>query len=301
MNNDREQSSTVGLAAALGALLSWSLGPILIKYLTGHFDAWTQNVYRYLAASLFLFPVLWRAYRRGELPAGLWRRALVPSAFNVVMQSFWASGFYYLNPAFMSLINQSSVFWITLISLALFPEERVFMRRPFFWIGLGMAVAGAVGVILSRPDFSVTGTAKGIVYTLCASATWACYAVSSRVAFRRVATQQGFAMVCVQTLVGLAVVSAVWSNPFRGLPTEPYVWGWLVLSAIVAITLAHTCYFAAMKRLGTTIPAVLMLLVPLGVLLISRVIFGESLTRGQWIGGAVLVVGSLLATLSRRQ
>lgn len=40
----------VATLATVGALLSWSTAPIFIRYLGGHFDSWSQNLFRYLAA-----------------------------------------------------------------------------------------------------------------------------------------------------------------------------------------------------------------------------------------------------------
>jgi drug/metabolite transporter (DMT)-like permease len=122
-------------SACLGALFCWATGPILIKYLTADTDSWTQNALRYSAACLFWLPFVAANALRGAFPQRTWRRAVVPSLANIAMQSLWAAGFYYLAPAFMTLLTSTSILWVTSFSMVFFPEERSLMRSPRFWLG----------------------------------------------------------------------------------------------------------------------------------------------------------------------
>jgi len=121
--------------ACLGALSFWSLGPIFIKYLTGYMDSWTQNLLRYSVACLFWLPFLLLSIRAKSLDTRVWRRAALPAAANVVMQSLWAAAFYYIGPAFMVLLTKTNILWIAAFSLILLPEERTLIRSKHFWLG----------------------------------------------------------------------------------------------------------------------------------------------------------------------
>ncbi|HOV76665.1 MAG TPA: DMT family transporter, partial [Sedimentisphaerales bacterium] len=125
----------VATGACLGTLACWSLSPLFIKYLTGHVDSWTQNAVRYSVASLLLLPFLIHASASGGLSSKVWRRAILPSFANIAMQSLWAAGFYYIGPAFMTLLSKTSVLWVTGFSLIVFREERPLIRSPRFWAG----------------------------------------------------------------------------------------------------------------------------------------------------------------------
>jgi drug/metabolite transporter (DMT)-like permease len=153
-------------SACLAALLCWATGPILIKYLTADTDSWTQNALRYSAACLFWLPFAATMMLRGAFPQETWRRALVPSLANVVMQSLWAAGFYCLKPAFMTLLTSTSVLWVTSFSMVFFPEERSLMRSPRFWLGLGLSFTGVLGVVYFKGDFAAEGLRVGIVIAL---------------------------------------------------------------------------------------------------------------------------------------
>ena len=112
----------MGPLACLGALVFWSIGPILIKYLADYLDCWTQNALRYNTATLFLLPMLVFSMRKGTFDRRIWRMAVVPSLANVILQGLWGAMFYYLNPAFAVLLSKTHVLWIAALSMMILPE-----------------------------------------------------------------------------------------------------------------------------------------------------------------------------------
>jgi drug/metabolite transporter (DMT)-like permease len=73
-----------------------------------------------------------------------------------------------------------------------------------------------------------------------------------------------------------------------------------VISAVLCIALAHVLYYSAMRRIGATIPALVVLAEPIAVLAISHAIFGESLNILQLVFGAMLLIGAGLAIWSQQ-
>ena len=301
MSASSPRQNVIGAAAVVGALACWSIGPVFIKYLTGHFDVWSQNVYRYLAASLFLLPLLIVKIGGGKMQHTVWRRALLPAVFNVLMQTFWASSLYYVNPAFMSLLTKTSVLWTALFAMALFTEERGLLGNGVFWAGLVLSAAGVAGVILSRPDFAATGTVKGVLYVMLAAPLWSAYVVSARAAFRHTSSEVSFAVICLYTTVGLLAAALLFSRRLFVLPTGAGPWTAVVVSGTLCIGTAHVLYYMSQKRLGSTVPGIVTLASPLGVLLVSGAVLGERLLPAQWFWGAVLIAGALFAILARRR
>jgi len=72
------------------------------------------------------------------------------------------------------------------------------------------------------------------------------------------------------------------------------------MSGIIPIALAHVIFYASIKRIGTTIPSLVLLLTPFSVLALSNAIFGEKLSLGQWFSGLVLIVGAGLALWAQK-
>ena len=120
MNNHVRKFDVLATFACIGTVLFWSGGPIFIKFLTGHLDSWTQNMLRYLAACLFWLPFLLFLIKKRRVEKSVWRKALLPAVPNLAFQSLWAVGFYYIDPTFLVLLNQSSIIWIAGFSLIFF-------------------------------------------------------------------------------------------------------------------------------------------------------------------------------------
>ncbi len=281
--------------ACVSTLACWSLGPILIKYLTGYIDSWTQNFLRYSVACLFWLPFLLKAVKGRQIEPKLWRKAVVPAAANIAMQSLWAAGFYYVGAAFMVLISKSSVIWITAFSLVFFADERGLVRSKRFWLGLAFSITGVIGVIYYKQDFAASGTITGVIIAVVCAFMWALYVLSARIAFRDTDSRIGFSIISVYTVAGLFVFGIIFGRIEQCLKMGVWPWVSIVISAVTAIALGHVLYYVAMKRIGATIPALVILAQPFTVFAISRVVFGESLSSFQLLFGLVLLAGSAFA------
>ena len=284
-----------GTLAAIGALCCWSTGPIIIKYLSGYLDFWTQNFLRYSVACLFWLPFLLFSIRTKRLDTKVWRRAIVPALANIVMQSFFACAFYYIDPAFMVLLAKSSLIWIAGFSLVFFPEERTLVKSKRFWTGLALAATGVVGVLCFKEDFAATRTLTGIVLTLAMAFMWAAYTLSAKIAFKDIDSRQGFSVITIYTVVGLSALALWLGDLSRCTQMGAPRWALVVVSGITSIAFAHVLYYTAMRRIGATIPALVVLAQPFIILAISRVVFDESLNILQLLFGVILLLGSALA------
>jgi len=253
-----------GTLAAIGALCCWSTGPIIIKYLSGYLDFWTQNFLRYSVACLFWLPFLLFSIRTKRLDTKVWRRAIVPALANIVMQSF-------------------------------FPEERALTKSKRFWTGLALSAIGVVGVLCFKEDFAATRTLTGIVLTLAMAFMWAVYTLSAKIAFKDIDSRQGFSVITIYTVVGLSALALWLGDLSRCTQMGAPRWALVVGSGITSIAFAHVLYYTAMRRIGATIPALVVLVQPFIILAISRVVFGESLNVRQLLCGVILLLGSALA------
>jgi len=285
--------------ACIGALSFWALGPIFIKYLTGYLDSWTQNLLRYSVACLVWLPFLVFSIKTKRLDRKVWRRAAVPAVANVVMQSLFAYAFYYIGPAFMVLLTKSSIIWIASFSLIFFPEERALVKSKRFWSGLALSAMGVIGVMYYKEDFAADGALTGIVFALAMAFMWAVYIVSVRIAFKDIDSRHGFSVISIYTVAGLCVLALLFGRVGDCVKMGAWQWACVVISGATAIALSHTLYYSAMRRIGATIPGLVMLAQPFIVLAISYVVFRESLNVFQLLFGVVLLAGSGLAIWSQ--
>lgn len=296
MSSDRRgQIDGFGTAAILAALLCWSLGPIFIRYLTGYLDAWSQNLWRYTFAMIFWLPFLLLGIRQGRVQPIVFKRAILPAVPNIVMQCFWAWSFYFVEPGFATLLSKSSLIWIAVFSLIYFPDERPLVKSRRFWMAMFVSVAGLLMVILTKQGFATRSSLTGIVLMLSAAFAWALYTISVRICFRDIDSRIGFSVVSLYTVAGLAIMAVIFGRPARLFTLTPKPWTCVIVSGVVSISLAHTLYYGSMKRIGATIPSLVLQLQPFIVLAFSMMIFAERLTPWQWAGGVILVAGSALS------
>ena len=296
----QHRSQWAGPFAAIGALVLWSIGPILIEYLTHYLDSWTQNALRYSIAALFWLPLLMFSIQRGRFGRHVWRKAALPSLANVFMQSCWAAMFYFLNPAFAVLLTKTNVLWIAGFSLLLLPEERILFTRRRFWLGLVLALTGVFGVLYTGPEFSVVGSMTGVMLALSAAACWGVYAVLVRICFVNVNSQSGFSVVSLYTAAGLWLAAVCFGHISQCLSLSLNLWLILTISGIISIAIAHVLFYAAVRRMGATLPGLVILVQPFLVLLMSHLVFGESMSLIQLLFGVVLTSGAACAIWAQK-
>ena len=237
---------------------------------------------------------------KGRLEPGLWKRALVPLGPNVIMQSFWTFCFYVSAPAFAVLLTKTSVLWIAGISLVIFPAERALARSRFFWLGLILSLLGLCGVLLSGASPGVDSSVKGVVVPLINALFGAAYVVSVRACLNHVDARLSFAVVSLYTAALLWVPAIFWGNPAECLTMGRSTWFYLILSAVICIALGHVAFYAAMRRMGATLPALTILVQPFTVLLGSHFLFEETMNSRQVACGVVLLAGAAFAILAQR-
>ncbi len=295
MNNSVRKFDALATLACIGTLILWSIGPNFIRFLTGYLDSWTQNLLRYLAACLFWLPFLIFAFKKKRVNKDLWRRALLPAVPNIAMQSLWTAGFYYIDPAFFVLLNKSSLIWVAGFSLIFFIDERPLLKSNRFWLGIALSAIGVIGVLVFKEDFATTKTITGVVIALVTSIMWALYTISVKIALKDIDSRVGFSVISIYTLFGLCVLAMIFGRPTDCFEMSAWPWACVIISGISAIGLGHVLYYVAIKRIGATIPALVILSQPFIVFAISNVLFGEFLNRFQWLFGIILIVGSALA------
>lgn len=297
---DTAKQRRVGTLACLSTLMLWSLGPNFIKYLSDYLDSWTQNCLRYSVAFLVCTPLFYQSVKRGALTRDVCKRALLPAAANVTMQSLWAAMFYHLNPALGVLLTKTNVLWVAAFSMLLIPAERVLLRSPRFWLGFGLSVTGLIGVVSLKETFTASASGRGIAMAIGAAFFWSVYTLAVKIRLHHVDSKTSFSIISLFTALGLWIVAACFGDIGDCLSLRPKTWLILVISGILPIALGHICYYAAIKRIGPTLPALIILIQPGLVLCISHHFFGERMVPRQAIFGVILLTGACLAIWAQK-
>jgi drug/metabolite transporter (DMT)-like permease len=115
------------------------------------------------------------------------------------------------------------------------------------------------------------------------------------VAFRDIDVREGFAVMSFYTAIVLWAFALFFGAPIGAFQIGFRPWLAVISSAIMGISLGHVLYYAAIKRIGATIPMLIVLAQPFTVLSVSRIVFGERMNALQLISGLVLLSGAAIA------
>lgn len=299
MESQKVKTNISGTALAILATISWVPGPPILKYLANYVDFWTQNFLRYTLAMIIFLPILIFSIKTRKVDSSIWRKALLPAIPNISAQCLWAAAFYYINPAFMTLLAQSQLIWTAAISMLLFTDERQLLRSKYFLIGTLTAIIGLVGIITLKENFAAKASLIGIAITLTWAANWGLYSIAAKVAFKTIDSAAGFAVVSLYTAPPLAILAFIFGRVSQCTSMSFSAWIYLLISAVSSIAISHSCYYAAIKRLGATIPSLIVLAQPFLILLVSHIVFNETLTAAQLLFGIILIAGAALAVLAK--
>jgi len=294
------KSFGVGTLACLGAVCCWTSGPVFIRLLTEHVDVYTQNLFRYLTACVFWLPFLFFYCRKHKPGKVIWVKSFWPAVINVFSQFLWASSLYYIDPGFMVLLSKSSTIWVICFSVILFADERLILKNKRLWAGFVLSVVGVVGVMVFKEGFGSEKTLTGVMLILAFSLVWAVYTISIKICFKDIDVRVGFSVISIYTVIGLGVFALLFGEPAEAISMGLRPWVYIVVSGVLSIAFAHTLFYTSIKRIGATIPSLVLLVTPFTTLIVSNLMIGESLGVFQWIFGIVLTFGCGLAVASRQ-
>ena len=288
------------VAAMLVALFFWAVVPLMLVHFTHWIDPWTANGTRYFFAAAFWLPFVVRALGR-MAPAerrAAWSAALVPAAAHGAAQVCFGLAPYHTSATLLNFGCRLSIPFATLFGFWLLKSERPLMRAPLFWAGLACAAAGFVLMFEGPLDLENT-SAAGMLLLLGFAAAWGAYVVFVRRNLAALPVHLAYGLVSLLTcvpLLGLMFAFGDW-QALGGL--APRQWAWLVLSALIGLTLGHVFYYRAIRVMGPIAAEGCLLLIPFQTALLAHALLGERLAGPQWAAGAVLILGCALLLRAR--
>lgn len=291
MVRDRNQ----GFATVTLTLLGWASVPLFLRHFASSIDAWTSNGVRYGFAALLWLPALLWAAKKGTLPAGLMRRALLPSLFNCLGQVAFALAHYRTDPGILTFGMRTQIVFVGLGAAALFPAERRILQRPLFLAGMALVVAGSAALLLLGGAFR-GATAEGFGLAVLAGFLFALYGLAVRRNMHGAPPILAFAAISQYTAAGMVAAMLLFADRaglgVLAMPRSEVTL--LLVSAVIGIALGHVFYYTSIARLGVAVTAGVIQLQPFCVAAASYFLFGERLSRAQWAGGGVAIAGAAL-------
>lgn len=302
----RMTDRTRAIASMLGAIFSYGLTPVLLRTFVDDIDAWTVNGIRYSVSALFWLPlVLMHRGRYGRRAGGggstIWRDAAIPSILNTLGQIGWGLSPYFLTAPVIAFVYRLSFLFTVALGFALVASERPLARRPAFWLGAVVSVAGLV-MLLGRPlGAGNTITAAGIVIVLFTNLMFASYSVSVRLCLPGYPVRLSFGVISLYTGGALLPLMFAFGHPGEAVGIGAEMWATLVVSALIGIAISHVLYYHSIHSLGATVSAGLLMSTPFVTAVLAALFLGEKMNAAQAAGGLSMIAGGGLLLLARGQ
>ena len=290
-------ASVTGTAAARSALaasvLIWVVSWMPMKASMAYIGPFDFVAWRYALGTVPLFLAAWLSGESLRMPAwgpviltGLFQTAL----FQGLVQWALVSG----GAGKTSMMVYTMPFWTVLLAWAVFGQR----PRGRHWQGMLLA---AVGLLCIIEPWRGVGTLASAVLALGSGLAWAVGTLAAKHMFERY--QPGMlAFTAWQMLIGtLAVLPVAWLVPQAATQWNTTLLLGLAYCVVAATSVAWWLWLVALRSLPATVAALSGLGVPLGVVLLAWIVFGEQPTPVGF-AGIVLVLGGLLrVNWTRRQ
>ena len=302
------QKRTAAVLRSLGAVVCWSVAPILIRATRDHFSVLFQTFARYLASMAVIWPVLIAS--RG--PGGLRRdlavmvpllpRLLVIALVNYVFQVGYTVSYYTLEPGFAALVGQSGVLFAAFLALVYLRDERSILTNRVYQAGLAGAVAGVCLTILGggRGAGGAGALWPGVPAMLASAFSWALLGALVKKWLHSVNPMLGVSLVFTLVTPMFLVTELARVGSIAPPAAPPGAWVVLILSGLIGVGLGHTLYYSSVPIVGVTTASSLGLLLPFLAGIGSLIVFGERMGALQLAGGALLLAGCYLVITRSR-
>jgi len=278
----------------------WAFGPIFVRYFSGYLGPQTQNAFRYLSGSLSLFIIVSIFFRKEfKQCLKVWPKLLITSFFAIIMQTFWVLALYRVLPAIATLVGKISIVFTVVISFVFFHEERESIKSIKYISGTLLCLLGVIGVILFKKGVTSIQMKWGIIFIILANLFWTFYAVYVQKTLRNYNIVAFTPYVLAIGACSFFLMALIKENPLAIVYLPPKILFLLFISGLFCIGLAHSIYYFAIRATGIALASSILLVSPFLTAIFSYFIFGEILTAGQLISGAVLLTGGYIVSMSK--
>lgn len=267
----------------------WGFNIVAVKLSADRFPPVFLTFLRFLIVGLVVWP--WLRIRRGEMR---WLLTAAICSGGLQFALMYSGVALSENMSSVAIGGQLGVPFATLLSVMLL-GERIHWRR---WLGIAMAFAGVVLIGFSPEVFS---SWAGLLLIVIAAFIGAV----GLVAIKRVRDleplelQAWLAWGSVPLLLPLSLFLE--DGQLASLPTAGVTgWGALMYSAVLASLVAHTSYFALIRRYPVSSVAPIIVLTPLFGVFFSVLILGDALD-GRMVAGGLLTLSGVTVILARER
>jgi drug/metabolite transporter (DMT)-like permease len=271
----------------------WGASFLLMRIAAPEFGAFALVAVRVGLAAAVLLPLLaWQgqlgALRRHAGPIAV--VGLLNSALPFVLFTLAALA---INAGLSAIFNATTPLWTALVAWAWLHDQ----PAPARAVGLGIGFAGVLALAAGKASLhpGEHGISPALAIAACIAAA-VCYGVAANFAKRHLAGVPPMALAAGSQLSAALLMAgpALWFWP--AATPSPTAWTAAVLLAVVCSGVAYVLYFRLIARIGPAGTSSVTFLIPLFAVAWGWAVIGERPTWGMAGGGAVILLGTAIAT-----
>jgi len=273
--------------------LMWAGNFVLARSLREEVGPLMLTISRFVVASLFYAVILGRSAVRERLLLKDWALLAAMTLTGVLgFPLLLYQGLQFTTATNAVLINATSPL-MTAGLAAILIKERLFPRHVLggviTFFGVALIVSGGSFERLHQWHVNF-----GDLYVLLAAGLWGLYSVISRWATR---SRSVFSVTAISTWMALPLFLGAAAAGCEPAPTH---WDWYLLLAIVYIGIfpsgaAFLSWNEGVRRVGANRAMVFYNMLPVYGVILGVILLGESLGAEHFIGGSLILAGSLMA------
>ncbi len=250
--------------------------------------------YRIGLATIILLPIFLYRKRKMQvkLPFAIMLFPILGGIFTAFDHGTWNSSLRYTSAANATLLGNTAPLWVALISWLVFRQK----LRGLFWLGLALALAGAM-IVLGSDFIRHPAIGLGDLLAMAAGVFYAGYFVVTERGRQKLDTLSYVWLVDIFAAVTLLLITIGLKMPLTGYPTQSYLA--FLGAALVSQVGGYLSIGYALGHLPASIVSPTLIGQPVVTALLAIPLLGEALRTEQWLGGLVVLAGIYLVHRSR--
>ncbi|MDP3386172.1 MAG: DMT family transporter [Eubacteriales bacterium] len=264
--------------------IMWGISFISIKIAMTVFPPMSLAFYRFLLASIILYPIMKKIDKKEAL-----RKKDIPLVALAGILGITVYFFFENNGLLRISANDASII-IAMLPVGAAICERVFLKKKLKLISLAAIIASVFGIYMVIGGELRGGNPSGYWYMLGAIISYSIYLILTKPLFDR---YSDITVAFYQSLFGcVAFIPFLFFETVRWDLLNTTITLNFFFLAVLCSAVASYFYMYALNHLGVSIAAVFMNLIPVVTFIASFIIFGQTMTFIQIIG-AVVVIGAV--------
>jgi drug/metabolite transporter (DMT)-like permease len=269
----------------------WGASFLLMKLGAADFGPFLTAFLRVLLASAFLLPLLaWR----GQISAlksnykAILFVGMLNSGIPFVLFSF---AVLHISTGLSSILNATVPLWGALVAWLWLKDRPANLRI----LGLVIGFAGVAALSWGKATFQAGAASPGMAVIACLLATL-CYGIAASFTKKYLTGVPPLAS-ATGSQIGAAILLA--APGLMSIPAQApgwHAWFAIILLAFFCTAVAYIMYFRIIERAGPARAVAVTFLIPVFGVGYGAVLLGEKITLTMVVCGAVIVLGTALAT-----